>query len=220
MHAMADDHNRAIAQAAKAALAPLGFRRKGQSRTWLADHGWWLTVIEFQPSAWGKGSYLNVAPHWLWHPPANHDPQYYLSFDYGAVRFSPFVAMEPGTAFEGIGGLIDTAIRVAKDFEMELATVEALADATGRQADGRHPADWPGFHAGVAAGLAGRPARAKARFEALLATEALPNSGMHDAARALLALADQPQAFRSRVNDAVMLRRVGLKLPALAEAPL
>lgn len=62
---MPGPHDKIIAEAAKAALRSLGFQRKGRSRTWLADHGWWLTIVEFQPSAWSKGSYLNVAAHWL-----------------------------------------------------------------------------------------------------------------------------------------------------------
>ena len=37
---MAGPHDRIIADAAKAALGPLGFRRKGRSRVWLADHAW------------------------------------------------------------------------------------------------------------------------------------------------------------------------------------
>jgi hypothetical protein len=52
-----------IAAAARRALAPVGFWRKGRSRVWLSDHGFWLTVVEFQPSGFGKGSYLNVAAH-------------------------------------------------------------------------------------------------------------------------------------------------------------
>lgn len=61
-------HEAIIRAAAKTHLAPLGFRQKGRSRTWLRDHGWWLAVVEFQPSSWSKGSYLNVACTWLWHP--------------------------------------------------------------------------------------------------------------------------------------------------------
>lgn len=34
-------------------LAPLGVRRRSRSRTWLDDHGWWLGIVEFQPSAGG-----------------------------------------------------------------------------------------------------------------------------------------------------------------------
>jgi hypothetical protein len=81
---MPGPHDRIIAEAAKASLRPLGFQRKGRSRTWLADHGWWLTIVEFQPSAWSKGSYLNVAAHWLWSGVG------VLSFDFGD-RASEFV---------------------------------------------------------------------------------------------------------------------------------
>ncbi len=49
-------------------LAPLGFTQKGRSRVCLRDLGWRLAVVEFQPSSWSKGSYLNVACMWLWHP--------------------------------------------------------------------------------------------------------------------------------------------------------
>ncbi len=64
--AQTNEHGRIIAAVAKSALAPLGFRRKGASRVWLADHGFWLDVVEFQPSGFSKGSYCNVAVHWLW----------------------------------------------------------------------------------------------------------------------------------------------------------
>jgi len=74
---MAKPHDRIIADAAKGALHPIGFRRKGRSRLWLKDHGWWLAVAEFQPSGFQKGSYLNVAAHWLWSR-AGH-----ISFDLG-----------------------------------------------------------------------------------------------------------------------------------------
>ncbi len=61
-----NEHTRIIATAAKAVLQAHGFTRKGRSRVWFADRGFWLSVIEFQPSAWSRGSYLNVAVHWLW----------------------------------------------------------------------------------------------------------------------------------------------------------
>jgi hypothetical protein len=62
------DVNTVIAEVAKQVLAPLGVKRKGRSRTWLDDHGWWLGIVEFQPSSWGAGSYLNVGPEFLWQP--------------------------------------------------------------------------------------------------------------------------------------------------------
>ena len=39
----------------------MGFWRKGRSRMWLADRDFWLGVVEFQPSGFRKGTYLNVA---------------------------------------------------------------------------------------------------------------------------------------------------------------
>jgi hypothetical protein len=48
-----------IAAAASHRLGSLGLRRKGRSRTWIDDHGWWLVHVEFQPSQSGN-FYLNV----------------------------------------------------------------------------------------------------------------------------------------------------------------
>ena len=47
---MADQHNQVIAEAAAAALAPLGMARKGRSRIWLDDQSWWLGIAEFKPA--------------------------------------------------------------------------------------------------------------------------------------------------------------------------
>jgi hypothetical protein len=54
--AKANEHGRLIAAAAKAALAPLGCVRKGQSRVWYSDQRYWVIAVEFQPSGWSKGS--------------------------------------------------------------------------------------------------------------------------------------------------------------------
>ncbi len=77
MTAAAPDHNAVLRTAARAALLPLGLIQRGRSRVWLDDRGWFLIVVEFQPSSWSKGSYLNVAAMWLWRD------KDYLSFDYG-----------------------------------------------------------------------------------------------------------------------------------------
>lgn len=76
------DHNKIIRKAAREILAPMGLIQKGQSRTWIDDNGWYFTVVEFQPSAYGKGSYLNVGIHFLW---TKHD---YLSYDIGGRKNS------------------------------------------------------------------------------------------------------------------------------------
>jgi hypothetical protein len=76
-------HSAIVVEAAQSVLSPLGLRRKGRSRTWVDDRGWWLIVAEFQPSSWAIGSYLNVGVCWLW---AEKD---HFSFD--VYRLHPLV---------------------------------------------------------------------------------------------------------------------------------
>lgn len=61
-----EQHNKIINNAAKKILSPYGIFRKGSSRIWLDDNDYFLTVIEFQPSGYDKGSYLNVGLTFLW----------------------------------------------------------------------------------------------------------------------------------------------------------
>jgi hypothetical protein len=68
-----------LSEAARRHLRRLGVVQKGRSRTWLDDNGWFVTVVEFQPSGFGKGSYLNVGAHFLW---SWND---FLSFDPGML---------------------------------------------------------------------------------------------------------------------------------------
>lgn len=71
-------HDKIIKKAAAEVLVPLGVFQKGQSRTWIDDNGWFLTIIEFKPSDWGKGVHLHVGVHYLWN---NGDT---LSMDYSS----------------------------------------------------------------------------------------------------------------------------------------
>jgi len=71
------EHDKILQAVARTILRPHGLTQKGRSRTWLDDHGWWLIVVEFQPSAWSRGAYLNVGAMWLFHP------QEHLSFHQG-----------------------------------------------------------------------------------------------------------------------------------------
>lgn len=83
------NHNKLIIQAAREVLKPLGLFQKGQSRTWIDDNGWFLIMVEFQPSNWEKGTYLNAGIHYLW------GKKDYLSFDFGH-RAKSFISFEDG----------------------------------------------------------------------------------------------------------------------------
>ena len=69
-------HTKLINAAARETLRPLGLVQEGRSRTWLDDRAWWLGIVEFQPSDWTRGSYLNVGVSWLW------NVKDWQSFDY------------------------------------------------------------------------------------------------------------------------------------------
>lgn len=47
-------------------LIPLGVFQKGNSRLYLDDNGYFFTVIEFHPSSWAIGTYLNIGLTFLW----------------------------------------------------------------------------------------------------------------------------------------------------------
>ena len=72
-------HNRLLIKAARDILRPMGLCQKGQSRSWWDDHGSWLIQVEFQPSGFGKGSYLNVGVGGLW----TDEPRDHVAFNYG-----------------------------------------------------------------------------------------------------------------------------------------
>jgi hypothetical protein len=86
-------HSKLLTAAARKFLQPMGLVQKGRSRIWFDDHAWWICVIEFQPSSWSRGSYLNVGCMWLWHA------QDYLSFDEGG-RVAPFSEFRGEARFE------------------------------------------------------------------------------------------------------------------------
>lgn len=106
------NHNdKIINQAAKSVLKPMGLFQKGQSRVWIDDNDWFLIVVEFQPSNWDKGSYLNVAVNYLW------NKQEYLSFDYG-YRESAFVKFnnDEKAFYDDMASLAEKAAEKVKEY--------------------------------------------------------------------------------------------------------
>ena len=89
-------HDQIIKQLCKDTLLPLGVFQKGTSRIYIDDNGYFFTVIEFQPSAYAKGTHLNVALHFLW------NEKDYISFDFpfGAdIRVKNFVEYQNDEQF-------------------------------------------------------------------------------------------------------------------------
>jgi len=54
------DYNKIIKKVASKAFKEYGIKQKGQSRLFIDDNGWFIIIIEFQPSKFGNGTYLNI----------------------------------------------------------------------------------------------------------------------------------------------------------------
>lgn len=210
---MADTHNKIVANAAKSLLGPLGFVRKGRSRTWIADHNWWATVIEFQPSSWSKGSYLNVAAHWLW------SDQEHLSFDFGG-RIDGYVEYGSDAQFSvAVAALAERAaneaLRLAQIFVSLPQTATVLLSDVREGSDG----GWGAYNAAVAAGLAGFHDDVNEMLARVAHGFASPNSALALATKHISAIGVETENFRNEVRLLIGAHRAALRLPALSALP-
>lgn len=206
-------HDKIIAHAAKGALQPFGFRRKGQSRLWLADHGWWLTVVEFQPSGFSKGSYLNVAAHWLWSDLG------FISFDFGddrGIRAAGFVEYVADDQFQvAADRLAAAAAQRARRLARQLYSIEATAELLlGRESSpaSQGGGSWLTYHAGVAAGLAGREEDARAMLLAVT------DERVKGAAERFVDVLPDAARFKGLASSLIVTQRQKLRLPAVNPA--
>jgi hypothetical protein len=196
--------SRIITAAAKVALAPLGCVRKGQSRVWRCDRRFWAVQIEFQPSGWGSGSYLNVGPEWFWQiGPGlswSYRPTDFITFE-NAEQFRPLAeAMATIAAREVI--TLTERFRTLDDIYRHL-TRRPLQD------------DWNLYDAAVVSALLGDLETSRAHFLRLETCEVVFSWQPRLKARSaeLAALLDRPAQFQQAVYQGMLERRKALRLP-------
>jgi hypothetical protein len=206
-------HGDLMAAAAKVHLSPIGMKRRGRSRIWLKDNGWWLAVVEFQPGAWSKGTYLNVAATWLWHA------KDHLSFD-ECKRVGGFAEFNDPQSFASATD--NYALRAAIEVSSlckQFPTLDAAARHLRAKADGN---PWHHYHAMMASLAAGELDRARAQHEALARVE-------HDVpwclelkakAAAMIVAAENPLFGQDLVSTEVLATRASLKLAAIDRASI
>ena len=191
-------------------LSPLGLRRKGRSRTWVDDRGWWLIVVEFQPSSWAIGSYLNVGACWLW---AEKD---HFSFDVG-YRLQPLVKyVDDGQFGQALAKMATSAKKRIFELRHQFQTLSDVATSLDRNV-GRSP--WGLYHAGTALGCVGEVQRAQQRFHELTLWAAEHNWEKQVKTAASNLAGDLPNThlFRQAVTETVKKTRTLLKLPGTGE---
>jgi len=151
--AKTDMHGQLIAEAAKAALLPLGCRRKGRSRVWYSDQHYWAIWVEFQPSGWSKGSYLNAGAMWLWRPKPS------VAFSYRPVDFIPY---ESNKQFAPL--VERMAARAAQEVQALRLKLPSFASVMNFIKNRATRDSWPTYDAAVACALAGEISAARQFF--------------------------------------------------------
>jgi len=205
---MKQPHSKLLDLAAKHHLAPLGLARIGRSRTWLDDQRWYAIVVEFQPSGFGKGSYLNVGAHFLWRTSGH------LSFDLG-YRVGSFIRFESEAQFA------PEADRLAAVAATETARLRALLIGVQAVASSI-PAEldvWPSYHRAIALGLLGNALEASPIFTRLgVPLDPAPwQAELATLCRALQRLLGNPVEFRAAIVRIIKQQRSALRLPEISE---
>jgi hypothetical protein len=206
---MPSAHNKIIAAEAKAGLGPIGCMRLGRSRLWLDDHGWWVGIVEFQPSAWTRGSYLNVATSWLWH----EDNPLAFSESWGD---RPFYEYESDVQFTAA---MRTLVAQARDEILRMrdrfASLELVASYLGTRDIGNI---WCNYHAAIAFGLVGDAKMSAERFDAVLAAKHDVEwvATLKEKVRELIPLIGSSKEFRTTVSSMVARARVKARLNQLS----
>ena len=201
-------HSALIAAGARRHLGPLGLTRKGRSRQWIDDHGWWLVNVEFQPSSFGKGSYLNVGAQFLW----RRSPAF--SFEVAAPG-KPWIAFESPEQFGPEAEHL--AVIAADHVKLFRARFTSLQSVASYFEDARPTAD--NLYSGaVALGLLGKHRRASALLAQFLAMDDDRDWAIRwkKEAHTLVELVADERAFRAAVTSIITEMRSILKLPPLA----
>lgn len=111
------DHNKLLKKIAKEQLKAYGIFQKGQSRIFLYDKVWYTIVIEFQPSSWSKGTYLNIGVDF------NFYPRDYFAFGYG-YRETGFEEFKDEEQFAKlVNDLCDLTIKRVQELESKFQDI-------------------------------------------------------------------------------------------------
>lgn len=203
-------HSRLINAAAKAALRPIGCVQKGRSRTWLDDRSWWVGVVEFQPSSWARGSYLNVGACWLWYE------KDYLSFDAGD-RVEDFQSFVNDEQFASVADELAKRARqeviALRDRYSSPSHVQAWLAAKSSISI------WDQYHLAVSAGMAGATDQSRRSFADVMSN---PDdrpwaTDIRRRAAELMRCLELGNGFEAEIVDTIRRTRELLGLPALRD---
>lgn len=205
-----DIHSRLLTHAARRHLRPLGLQQKGRSRSWVDDRGWYLIMVEFQPSGFSKGSYLNVGAHLLWR--ATPHP----TFDIGH-RVEDFVSYETESQFgPEADRLALCAAAEVQALRKQLTSPGTVATLIPDQGLG-----WKAYQRAIALALSDQGERAAGEFHYIAADLEEEDRPvfiqMREDCKRLAVLAGNPTGFRSAMLEVIAGQRAQMRLPVLLD---
>ncbi len=194
------DHNKLIAQKAKQALKPLGFIRSLKSRIWYKDNGWWAIVVEFQPSSFSRGTYVNVSvTHFLYESAgwSFHVPH----------RLNEFASAEDDLDFdEKVEAMANGAASLSKSLLEKYSTIDTFIEWYSN--DDRRWI-WEEYYSGIFKSFVGDYAGAKEHFQIIEKNdyEYTWEKAVKYRAIELLALLTDEKSYRSCIKGIVLRTR-------------
>ena len=170
-----------------------------------------MVVVEFQPSDWSRGSYLNVGCMWLW------NIKQHISFDVGH-RVNGFIRYENEEQFgHAAEKLAAGALEKVGEYRRIFRSIH---DVSNYYADNAPKSFWPCFDAAIAHSLAGR---AEASTRVLAACLDCTNDDppwlkeARSVARTLGASVGDVHRMREIISNRVMETRALQHLPTITE---
>jgi hypothetical protein len=197
-----------VAKAARARLRPLGLRRRGRSRLWLDDHGWWLGLVEFHSPTWSQGSGLHVGAMWLWQDVAHFT--FNISEQPTATR-----NYQNDEQFSRVAeNLALSAQTQVQKLRARFPDLQSAADFLAAQ-----PISpgwfWDSWNTGVAAALVGNTPLARRHLTSLLDEDPIAPwmEAAQQTTRDLLSIVGDKTAIRAWARDSITSCRNKLRLP-------
>jgi hypothetical protein len=196
------DHNKLIAQVAKQTLLPAGLKRKGKSRLYYDDNGWWCTIVDFSPSAFSKGSRLNVGVCWLLY---END---FWSFNVGSQEGADRKFKSAENENEFSDAVFEKAVRAKEIVESNREKFSTISKAH-EYYQSIERKDWDFYYAATIAGLNHQFAIAEENFNALFAYPETYDWQKKRSARSreLMNLLTRPKEFIEAVTGIVSRTR-------------
>lgn len=211
-------HQRIIQQVARATLGPAGLRQRGRSRCWLDDRSWYAILVEFQPSSFTRGSYLNVGVNWFWEPREfwAFDLPWPDQYENGLVEYHDDAAFKAD--FSRMAG---RALTYVTEIRAVLTNPKDAFALMSRDYLAENNC-WPAYHFGIAAALCRKIEIARGCLARVIASDH-PFDWVRqrrDVAVSLLDRLDDQEAFVRFINERIALGRKMKGLPPLAHPAL